>query len=71
MIVIENDVSPHRGINNGINGFGSGGSMSDPMYKKVCCTGEYTPATGRSHKRNILRQKYGVKLNKGKNFWDL
>lgn len=71
MFETENDVSPHRGITNGKNGFASGGSMNNPMYQKIHCNGAYTPQTGRSKKRTILREKYGLKLNKGKNFWDL
>jgi len=71
MFETENDVSPHRGINNGKNGYASGGSMNNPMYRNICCRGEYRPQTGRSHKRTILREKYGMKLNKVKNFWDL
>jgi hypothetical protein len=71
MFETENDVSPYRGISNGKNGFASGGSMNNPMYQNICCTGAYTPATSRSKKRTILREKYGIKLNKGKNFWDL
>lgn len=71
MFELENDVSPYRGITNGKNGFASGGSMNNPMYQNICCTGVYTPRTGRSKKRTILREKYGIKLNKDKNFWDL
>jgi len=71
MFETENDVSPHRGINNGKNGYASGGSMNNPMYKKICSRDEYTEKTRGSNKRTILREKYGMKVNKVKNFWDL
>lgn len=33
------------------NGIGSGGCMSNPMYKNICSLGTYQPQSGRNKKR--------------------
>ena len=50
--------------------YGSGGSLSDPMYKNICCSGTYHPMTGRSKRRHSER-KNGISQSKKKKFFQL
>ena len=68
---MQHDVSPHPAFSNGSNGTRSDGSMSNPMYRKICAIGTYEPQSGRSKMRSCLKEKYGFRLNKNKKFWDL
>ena len=57
--------SNHGKIDNGMDGsYGSGGSMSNPMYRSICCDGVYVPQTGRNIRRRMerLRRKEMKKL---------
>ena len=58
-------------ITNGYGGaYGSGGSMRNPMYQKVCARGCYVPASGRCKRRYSQKGK-GICLSNKKQFWEL
>jgi len=58
-------------INNGCDGaYGSGGSMNNPMYRKIACVGNYESMTGRGKQRYIKKKK-GECLSKKKQFFEL
>ena len=60
-----------NGINNGNDGaYGSGGSMNNPMYRKIACDGHYQRFTGRRKQRHRDRRN-GISLSKKKQFWEL
>ena len=56
IIDLDHDNTPHEGFSN-FQGRGSGGSMNNPMYQKVCSIGCYEPQTGRNKKRYAQRQR--------------
>jgi hypothetical protein len=62
--------SPFNNIGSASHGRGSGGAMSDPMYRNVCVQGTYEPQSGRSKRRTFSKLK-GFSLSKKKLFWDL
>ena len=66
-----NDISPHCEFNNATGGFGSGGSMNNPMYRKICCEGTYEPLSGRAKRRMTEKYSYGKCISKKKKFWNL
>ena len=68
---INEDVSPHCEFNNAIGGWGSGGSMNNPMYRKICGLGNYEPLSGRGKRRMIEKYSYGKCISKKKKFWNL
>ena len=57
-------------ISNGTGAWGSGGSMSNPMYKHVHTVGCYTPYSGRKKKR-FQEKSRGVCVSKKWKFWEL
>ena len=58
-------------ITNGSDGaYGSGGSMNNPMYRKIACDGNYESMTGRG-KQRYLKRRNGVSLSRKKKFWEL
>tara|TARA_B100001113_G_scaffold347297_1_gene339503 strand:+ start:34 stop:276 length:243 start_codon:yes stop_codon:yes gene_type:complete len=60
-----------NGINNGNDGaYGSGGSMNNPMYRKIACDGNYEPMSGRG-KQRYFKKKNGECLSKKKQFFEL
>lgn len=56
LVDLEHDNTPHEGFSN-FQGKGSGGSMKNPMYRKVCSIGCYEPQTGRNKKRYAQRER--------------
>jgi len=54
--------------NGGLGDYGSGGSMCNPMYRKVCSDGVYVPTSGRGKRRltERLERRRINKLNKNK-----
>ena len=42
-------------INGMFGAYGSGGSMSNPMYRNICATGRYEPLSGRNKRRLLAR----------------
>ena len=44
-------------ISNSVTGaYGSGGSLRNPMYRNVCCDGEYIPTNARNCRRACERR---------------
>ena len=44
-------IRKHNMCNGTNNGMGSGGSMKNPMYRNICCGGEYIATTARNYRR--------------------
>ena len=53
---LNHDNQPHKSFSN-FHGIGSGGSMNNPMYQKLCSIGFYEPQTGRNKKRYAQRER--------------
>ena len=62
-----NDNQPHKSFSN-FHGIGSGGSLNNPMYQKVCSIGCYEPQTGRNKKRYAQRQRQKAERMQSPNY---
>ena len=59
LVDLAHDHTPHESFSN-FQGRGSGGSMNNPMYRKVCSIGCWEPNTGRSKRRYAERARLKV-----------